>query len=678
MTRRSVILGLLGAAFLCGFCFLNDWVLRQTYLVGNNMPASVYGVLILTVLLVNPLLRGRALSGRELAVIMALTLAGASIPGGGLVRTLVPSLVMPHQLEKTQAGWRENGVVQAVPKRLLVDVSEDEDRVVGGFVQGLGVGDAHVSWREIPWRAWVRPLGFWLPMSLTLWVGLLGLALAMHRQWAEHEHLPYPIAQFTDSLLPAPGKPCRASLLRNRMFLVTAAVVFCVHLNNFGCTWFPDFLIQIPTRFDFQALGKLVPVLVKGKGGGLLRPHIYLIIIGIAYFIPADVSFSFGIGPFLWHILTGFFIGYGVDLMAPVEGWSYFSIQPQSFALFGATVGVMASVLYTGRHYYLAVWRRAFGRPSAEAVGPDAVWGLRVFLVALVLLVGQFRLVGVDLTLALLATLIMVMGFVVLGRTIAETGLIYLKSYFWPCATLWGLFGAAAVGPQQLLLLMLVTTVLFVDPREALYPFMVNSLRVLDMRKVRLGRASAACAAAIFLGLAVAVPVTLYIKYDMGSATGDSWSTISVPRVAFENQVLIRRKLAAQGASVDESGSFLSRLGATATSPVCVATMVVGLMLVLGCTAARLRFVWWPLHPLMFVTWCATPLRLMGVSYLLAWLIKSAIVRYGGSRTYNRLKPLFLGLIAGEVLGALFPTLFGAAYYFLTGNQPQVFNVIPG
>jgi hypothetical protein len=410
----------------------------------------------------------------------------------------------------------------------------------------------------------------------------------------------------------------------------------------------------------------------------LLRPHIYLIIVGIAYFIPTDVSFSFGVGPFLWHLLTGFFIGYGLDLMSPVEGWSYFSVKPQSFALFGAAMGVLAGVLYTGRHYYVSLLRRALGWSSGDDVGVAAVWGLRVFLATMVLLVGQLCLVGVDLSLALIATGIMVMGFVVLGRIIAETGLIYLKCYFWPCATVWGLFGAAAVGPQQLLLLMLVSTVLFIDPREALYPFMVNSLQVMDLRQVKLGRASVACAVAIFLGMAVAVPVTLYIKYDMGSSTGDSWSTISVPKTAFENQVLIRRKLVAQGKSVDESGSFLGRLGDVSASPVCVVTMLVGLVLVLVCTAARLRFTWWPLHPLLFVTWCSTPLRLMGVSYLLAWLVKACVVRYGGTKAYNRLKPVFLGLIAGEVVGALFPALFGAAYFFITGNQPKLFNVIPG
>jgi hypothetical protein len=197
VTARSIILGLLGAAAVCGTCFFNDWVLRQTYLVGNNMPAALYGTLILVCLALNPLLRQRALTGKELALIMALTLAGAAVPGGGLVRTLIPSLVMPYHIEKTTPRWREEQVVQAVPARTLVDVSIDEDRVVNGYVQGLGEADRHIRPSQVPWQAWLPPLARWLPIAMTLWVGLIGLSVAMHRQWSQHEHLPYPIAMFT-------------------------------------------------------------------------------------------------------------------------------------------------------------------------------------------------------------------------------------------------------------------------------------------------------------------------------------------------------------------------------------------------------------------------------------------------------------------------------------------------
>jgi len=677
LTPRSIFLGLLGAAVVCGTCFFNDWVLRQTYLVGNNMPAALYGTLILVCLVLNPIIRQHALTGKELALIMALTLAGAAVPGGGLVRTLIPSLVMPYHIEKTSPRWREEHIVQDVPPSTLVDVSTDEDRVVNGYVQGLGEADRHIRPSQVPWQAWGPPLCRWLPIAMTLWIGLIGLSVAMHQQWSRHEHLPYPIAMFTDAILPEEGS-CVPRLFRERLFWIGTGVVFCIHLNNYAYTWFPELLIQIPTSFDFRPLGQLFPVFVRGGGNALLNPHIYIIIIGIAYFIPSDVAFSFGIGPFLWYLIMGALAVYGINLAAPVDGTSYFALQPQSFALFGANIGVIAVVLFTGRRFYTAVARRAVGLSTPDQVWDGAVLGFRVFLVASLLLVTELRMLGIQTVFAVPYVLFMVMGFVVLSRVIAETGLIYLKCYFWPCAVLWGLLGAQTLGAHQILLMMLVSTVLFIDPREALMPFMTNSLKVLETRGVKVDRAAGWCVVALVIGLAVAVPVTLYIKYDMGSAAGDSWSTVTVPQVAFDNAIMIRQKLRSQGLSADAELSFAERLGAIAPNGTCVLMTVAGLALVLAFSAARLRFTWWPLHPLLFVTWASTPLRLMGVSYLIGWAVKTGIARYGGSHTYNRMKPLMLGLIAGEVLGALFPTLFGAIYYFITNIQPKMFNVIPG
>jgi len=679
MTIRSVTLGLLGAALVCGFCFFNDWVLRQTYLVGNNMPASIYGALILTVVALNPILRRWRLSGRELAVVLALTLAGAAVPGGGLVRTLIPTLVMPHHIEKTQPAWRAAQIVQRLPAGALVDPAGDDDRVIGGYVQGFGKGGQHVAIRRVPWQAWVRPLLIWVPFTLTLWGALIALSLLLHRQWSRHEHLPYPIARFTEALLPGDDGSC-PPMLRERSFWVTCGVVLAIHLNNFAAAWYPEVLIRVPTSFDFTALGRLVPALVRGGGLGLFRPHLYLVIIGLAYFIPSDIAFSFGIAPFLWYLLAGTLAAYGINLMAPIEGTSYLSLNPQSFALLGANLGVMITILYTGRHYYAGVARRSLGLgPRREDVTREAVWGGRAFMALTVLLIVQLCLAGVRPLLASLYVGIMIMGFTVLSRVIAETGQIYMKCYFWPCVALWGLLGAPAIGSQQLLVMMLITTVLFIDPREALMPFMANSLKVLETRRLPLGVSSWLCLAALALGLAVAIPATLYIKYDMGSATGDSWSTITVPRGPFDSAVLIRQKLAAQGLDPDAAPARgLSWLGQIEPNLTCAVMTLVGLGLVLVCTAARLRCTRWPLHPLLFVSWAATPLRLMGPSYLLGWFIKTLIVRYGGSGLYNRVKPIMIGLIAGELLGALFPTLFGAAYYLITGRQPMMFNVIPG
>ena len=103
---------------------------------------------------------------------------------------------------------------------------------------------------------------------------------------------------------------------------------------------------------------------------------------------------------------------------------------------------------------------------------------------------------------------------------------------------------------------------------------------------------------------------------------------------------------------------------------VCVWCLVAGAVLVLLFTAARLRYPWWPLHPLMFALWATGHIRHFAGAFFLGWVIKVLVTKYGGTRLYGRLKPLMIGLIAGEILGAVLPCIVGAIYYACTGEPP--------
>ena len=67
---------------------------------------------------------------------------------------------------------------------------------------------------------------------------------------------------------------------------------------------------------------------------------------------------------------------------------------------------------------------------------------------------------------------------------------------------------------------------------------------------------------------------------------------------------------------------------------------------------ARHQFVWWPLSPLGFAIAANWQTGHIFCSALLAWLLKAGILRYGGVRLYRELRPLFLGLILGEIVAA--------------------------
>ncbi|NLF16691.1 MAG: hypothetical protein GX595_05465 [Lentisphaerae bacterium] len=677
MTVRAVVFGLLGAVLVCGTSFLNDRVLRQTYLVGNNMPVSVYGILILVVLCINPLLRRWRFSGRELAVVMALTLASCCLPGSGLLRTFASALVLPYHYEKLEPSWREEQILSYIPERMVPDIASDEDTVLGGFVQGLGTPGNHIRLRAVPWSAWVRPVLFWMPMVLTLWVAMIALAVVLHRQWSGHEHLPYPIAAFADSLLPSEADG-RVGLFRQRLFWVGALAVLLIHTNNYLCTWFPDIFIPISLRFSFSPLARFFPTLVRGGGWSLFTPTLFFSVIGICFLIPTDLSFTFGIGPWLWALVVGVFAAYGLNLNNVVEGscW-YTGLKPRMFILFGANVGLFLALLYTGRHFYGQVAARACGLSRRGAVDGLSVWGCRVFLAAMAAFTILVTAAGVDWQLAVMYSGVLVVFYVVMSRIVSEAGLFHVQSNIFPCCILWGFMGAPSLGPRTLLLLQVISMILIIDPRESLLPFMSNSLQLLERRREALGRPAIWCGVAVVVGLAVALPLTLYIHYDQGNAIWESWADRDVPTMQYQNAIAVQRKLAAQdmlASSLAVSG--WGRFRQMAPNAACVWGFAGGMALVMAFSAARLRFRHWPLHPLLFVTWCTTHISSFAGSFLLGSLIKWAVLKYGGNRTYDRLRPLMVGLIAGEILGALLPSLVGALYYVITGERPKAFRVM--
>jgi hypothetical protein len=182
---------------------------------------------------------------------------------------------------------------------------------------------------------------------------------------------------------------------------------------------------------------------------------------------------------------------------------------------------------------------------SREDVEAQAVWGARVFLVCSAVFALDLVLAGLDWQFAVFYTVAAVVMFVVMGRIIAETGLFFIQPFRFPGALLVGFIGIRAVGPTMALLMFLVSTVLLIDPREALMPFVVN---LLDVRKVRIGRAAIWTGVAVVVGLAVAVPVTLMFQYGSGTGRTDAWGTENVPQFAFDQTVQMKHRLKAQDA----------------------------------------------------------------------------------------------------------------------------------
>ena len=694
MTLRAVLIGLIGATAICALTYLNDVVMQQPTLVGNHMPTSVYGGLIVFLVAVQPVLvllhRKLALRGAELAVVLLLTLVACSIPASGLMRSLTTVMVAPYVFSDTEPGWREQGIVELTPRRMRAEVSSDpgagalrRDIVVDGFLKGLPREDLtrRIAPGDIPWRAWARPLGFWAPLVLAVWMSVIGLSLVVHRQWSEHEHLPYPLARFTDALLP--DESGSGGIWRDRLFWMGAVPVLVIHLNNYACTWFPDALIRIPTSFSLEFIFERYPLLWRPHYDGgvnaiqvLMDLRVFFAVVGFAYLLPRDVSLSLGLGAYLFMWVAAVLFSYGLW-----RGDAPFEPKVQNMTTAGAYLGVFAALVFTGRHYYSGVFRRALGLPARQPVDTSAVWGARAFLAGLALCVGALVSIGLEWPLAVLFAGGLAVIFVVMSRMLAETGMFFMMAWWSPGVLLLGFVGAEALGPRSILILHLLGAIFVVGyaavpSREAVMPFVVNALKVLDLRGVRIGPAAVAGAAALALGFCVALCVTMYFQYDRGVLAAESYH-VNTPHFAYAKVVRTQMGLEARGKLETSADGGWQRLARISPDPTAVAYFAAGLVLVLLFSFCRLRFPWWPLHPVLFLVWITHPGRVFASSFLVGWLLKTLVTKYGGIPIYRRLIPLMFGAIAGELLGGLVPVVISAVYYRITGELPVRFVILP-
>lgn len=122
MSIRTLIAILLGLALgltVSGLTYFNDAVIRQTMFIGNHLPISVFGLAIVVLLLVNPLLRllgARAtLSTGQIALIVAVGLTACAWPGSNFFRIFTGITAMPAHLAKNRPGWQGVEVFSYVP-----------------------------------------------------------------------------------------------------------------------------------------------------------------------------------------------------------------------------------------------------------------------------------------------------------------------------------------------------------------------------------------------------------------------------------------------------------------------------------------------------------------------------------------------------------------------------------
>jgi hypothetical protein len=88
-------------------------------------------------------------------------------------------------------------------------------------------------------------------------------------------------------------------------------------------------------------------------------------------------------------------------------------------------------------------------------------------------------------------------------------------------------------------------------------------------------------------------------------------------------------------------------------------SLAVGAAIVAALSWLRLHFVWWPIHPLGFVMGTSWASLNLWFSLFVGWFLKLVTIRYTGLRGYVQFRPLFMGVVLGDVLGAVLWIIVG-------------------
>ncbi|KKL68228.1 hypothetical protein LCGC14_2127070, partial [marine sediment metagenome] len=395
-----------------------------------------------------------------------------------------------------------------------------------------------------------------------------------------------------------------------------------------------------------------------------------------AYFLSSEVSFSLGISGWLYVLCMAPLVARGVDMSS-----STFEGGLPIYTYFGAYLGMGVMVIYLGRRFYWGVLKRALFLPdSSGEVNPAETWATRVGILACAGAVVLLSVVGLHPVLAAGFVLLAGLIFMMVGRVHVATGLFIIQQLWHPADIAVGSMGALALGPHALVIVAILCIVVTNDTRIALVPLALNAFRMGDSHKLAPGQLARWMALAVVVTMILAVCVAVWMQYNYGLSGLNSANNQWAQTVAKMPLELLSRNIdrltEAQLAVASEPVTIGRMLGGRPARHFFAATGV-GLLLVIGCSALRLRFARWPLHPVMFLVWGQPWMIVYAPSFLLAWLIKGLILKYGGQKAYRDGRKFFVGLVMGEIVAATLWMVITALYYARTGHMAEEYLVRP-
>ncbi len=629
VTLRSLLLGLFFTVVADLWIHYAELIMggRQghTAIAATSTPVGSFCILFVLSginILIRAILPGLALSGAELLVIYVMVTTSAVLSSSGQLHFIVPTVVAAWHYASDANGWA--GLFHRfVPPWM----AQTNPKALDAFYKGQA---------PVEWSLWVPQMVTWIGFMLALSFASLCIASLLRQSWVERERLTFPTVALPLALCDE-----KLPLLKTPLFWFGVAIPFAFAVMNtiaLNQPAVPYISLRAETNL-MQNVGDL-----PWRAMNPLMLSFYPFVIGIAYMIPVDVTFS----AWFFYLFTKAerVFGSAFNIDADITGAQRATFPYIGHQGAGAFLGLTIVTLYLNRGYLKEVVKSILKEPggiddSNEPVSyRTAAIGL---LCSIGVMVGFCVAGGMQPIIAVILIVLALTYMIAATRIRAETGNAWL---FGPDidvnALMTRTLGTGFMTPQDMTILAFMRpAVANFDMRCMPMPHHFDAFKMADAVGVSRRRLFGAICVGTVLGLVASFMIALTLWHLYGAeAKAEPWRT-SQGRVPFDNlAALLRNPVPADPYAI---GGIAFGFGLTS------------LLILL-----RTYFVWWPLHPVGYAIANTGTMQSTWLPFFIAWLLKVLILRYGGQPMYRFFIPFFLGLIAGDLLGGGFTTLFGA------------------
>ena len=556
------------------------------------------------------------LSKSDLLLVYAMICMGSTVSGHGFMQLLIAIMTYVHWFASPENDW-QNLIWPHLPpwmtvadKAVLTDHYQGESSFY--FIANL--------------QAWAIPILAWSSFIFALILVMLMINVLMRRQWVESEKLTYPIIQLPLRMIDYP-----AGLYSNKLLWVGIAIAGGLDILNELHHIFP----AIPgINLKLHNLNRYFTE-HPWNGVGWFPISFYPFVIGLGFLIPLDLLFSCWFFHLLWKVQRIIIFGFGLS----TRGGGYAGYQSLIEQSTGGYLSLCLIALWVSRRHILTVLKSAFGvKPSDQTKEPIShrialFWLLLGFL----FLIGFSTAAGMSVWLAVAFFVIYIMISIAVTRMRVEMGTpVHDIHYGGPDLLIPPTIGTRQLGARNLTVLGMYSWFNRTRYSDAM-PHQLEGFRMAERTDTDNRRLLFVIVFAVFISILATFWAFLHSSYQMGMLNSHMiWP-------------------GRQG--MERLQKWLTQpLASSIATPVSV---FIGMISTLFLALMRTRFLWWPFHPAGYAVSNSWGMSISWFPLFIAWVVKGLVLRHGGFRQYQKLVPLFMGLMLGEFIVGGFLCAFG-------------------